>query len=200
MLSRSERYARRHFFACTLIAAALLLGLGATEARAETPAGGPVWAVGLSMADDNNGVDRDLTSLALGWRFAFDAPDSVAKWMDGFGLDLSFLVEPLFGVIAGETNTVEFAVVPMFRLESGNKGGISPFLEGGVGLIYNDLRGFDLGSRILFSDQIGAGIAFSTDSGRRYSVGYRLRHISHAGLWADANDGINTHFLTLTLQ
>ena len=33
-----------------------------------------------------------------------------------------------------------------------------------------------------------------------YTLGYRFRHLSHAGLFDDRNDGFNAHFLTLTVQ
>jgi hypothetical protein len=70
-----------------------------------------------------------------------------------------------------------------------------PYLEGGIGLMYTGLDGLGLGSNILFSDNVGVGLRFP---GSAWSVGYRYRHISHAGLWADSNSGMNTHYLTVT--
>jgi hypothetical protein len=56
---------------------------------------------------------------------------------------------------------------------------------------------------VLFSNNVGLGLSFTVPalgSWDRLSVGYRLRHISHAGIFGEPNSGLNSHYLTLTLE
>ncbi len=171
--------------------------LGVPEVWAEGLQGGPTLQVGYIEDADRHGVDRQLLNLTLGWRFRFEDGEGLSNFFARAGLDLSWVVEPSVGFFEGDRSAFEASVVPMFHFEAANAGEWTPYLEGGIGLMYNDLRGFDLGSRILFSDQGTVGLSWLGEGGHRWSLGYRLRHISHAHFWADANDGLNTHFLVL---
>lgn len=191
-------------FLASLLAAAMLFGaVAAPPARATTELlrHGPVAALGASPGDDTNADDRTLATGLAGWRFVYDDFAWTRNLLDGIGTNLDFLIEPLFGVLGDDdTTSVELSVVPLLRLEPAGAETWFPYFEGGIGIIYSDLRGFDLGSRILFSDNVGIGIAMRRPDGSRIAVGYRYRHISHAGIWADANNGLDSHFLTLSWE
>ena len=105
--------------------------------------------------------------------------------------------------ITGDADTGEFQVVPFLRFVpiALLDARVVPYFEGGIGLLYTDLRGFNLGSEFQFSDNVGGGIVIPVGDGDRHlDVGYRFRHISHAGLWAESNSGLNTHFLLFTVR
>ncbi|MFP6627068.1 MAG: acyloxyacyl hydrolase [Deltaproteobacteria bacterium] len=182
--------------ALLVLALLLLPAVGQTQTVDQARTNGPILAVGYSHKQGG----RNLVTYAIGWRFSFQPPAAVERATEPYGLDLSLVVEPLLGFTTKDTETVEFSVVPMVRVEGFRDRSIRPFVEGGVGLAYSDLRGYNLGSRILFSDQIGGGVTFGAADPHRWSLGYRLRHISHAGLWAEANSGLNTHYLVVTYR
>lgn len=176
-----------------VIAALLTFGAvtPATAASVQLVDHGPIFALGYSKKNS-----RDMAQPSLGWRWRFDAGAKVNDWFNRIGTDFTWLVEPMIGAIVGDEDSVEFQVVPQVHFEpaSMQHRRIVPYLEGGIGLMYTGLDGLGLGSNILFSDNVGLGLRFAETG---WSVGYRYRHISHAGLWADSNSGMNTHYLTI---
>jgi len=187
--------------ACALVVAlACLAGPMAKRAAAEIISNGPVLAAGFAS---KNSVDMTIPSF--GWRLELGACDTVDSWMQRIGTELTFPVEALFGVITGDEKEVEFQIVPMLRFEpiALQHSTVTPFLEGGIGLSYTGLHDLGLGSNILFSDDIGVGMSLPLPSGlpwTRWSVSYRFRHQSHAGLWAESNSGLNTQYVVLSLE
>jgi hypothetical protein len=181
-----------------LLAGALLLA-ASTTLHAEMLGQGPVLAGGY-ISEKQGSETTDLGFALAGWGWRMAGPDSFAQTFEKLGMDFSWKVEALGGAIFGDSDSVEASVVPYFLIEQASAKTWIPYLEGGIGLIYNDLRGYDLGSQILFSDNIGFGVAHENSAGSRWTLGYRLRHISHASLWADSNDGLNTHFIVFGIE
>jgi hypothetical protein len=135
-----------------------------------------------------------LPSLGWRWRWGFgEAVDAAAAKLR---TQLTWYVEPMLAAVAGDEDTAEFQVVPAIRIEAASPWGRSatPYLEGGIGLMATGLDDLGLGSNILFSDNVGLGMTFR-DSG--WSFGYRYRHASHAGIWAESNAGLDVHYLTV---
>jgi hypothetical protein len=186
------RAARPLTTAAGLLLSGVLWALPAPAIAVDLLDHGPVWALGF--AEKNS---QDMALISLGWRWRFDAGPKVNGWFDKIGTDFTWLVEPMAAAIVGDENSGEFQVVPQLHFEPASLQGRAavPYLEGGIGLMYTGLDGLGLGSNILFSDNVGVGLRFP---GTAWSVGYRYRHISHAGLWADSNSGMNTHYLTVT--
>jgi len=156
---------------------------------------GPVVAVGFSEKGDVS-----MYSLSLGYRHEWQGPDFLDAAARRHGGTIATVLEPLLTLFAGDRESFDLQLVPMLRWQGTGQGLLRPWIEGGVGIAWSDLRGLNLGSRILFSDQVGVGFDLPTTGGKLLAVGYRLRHLSHAGLWANANSGINTHFVLVTLR
>jgi hypothetical protein len=174
------------------LAAAVWFASGARPAAAiELRDHGPTVAFGYAR---KNGDNFFLPSL--GWRWRWGVCDAVEGLLAKVGTDLSWYLEPMTTPVMGDQDTVEIQVVPGIRFEPTEpwRGVISPYLEGGIGLMYTGLDDIGLGSNILFSDNVGLGVTFG-DSG--WSFGYRYRHSSHAGLWAETNSGLDVHYLTM---
>lgn len=152
---------------------------------------GPTVAAGYARKSG-----EDLFFPSLGWRWRWGFCDAVAHALEKVGTDLSWYVEPMAAPIVGDRNTFELQVVPGLRFEPIAPwfGKLLPYLEGGIGLMYTGLDDIGLGSNILFSDNVGLGFTVP-DSG--WSFGYRYRHSSHAGLWAETNSGLDVHYLTV---
>jgi opacity protein-like surface antigen len=92
----------------------------------------------------------------------------------------------------------EVGVTPVLRIQPRTPyGGITPYVEGGVGLhLFSDTefgdRDFDIA--FAFGNHLGAGVQFGPNG--QFDLGYRYQHLSH--LWTgDSNPGINFHLLRL---
>jgi hypothetical protein len=185
-----------------VLLAIFLLGANSVWAGESPPAdtasatlSGPIVAAGFSEKGDVS-----MYSLSLGYRHERRGPDFLDAAARRHGGTIATVLEPLLTLFAGDRESFDLQLVPMLRWQGTGQGLLRPWIEAGVGIAWSDLRGLNLGSRILFSDQVGVGFDLPTPGGKLLAVGYRLRHLSHAGLWADANSGINTHFILLTLR
>lgn len=184
-----------------LFASVLALGgnISAEHAFAEVRASGPLVALGFT-----DKLRNDLVIPTLAWRWQFGAGETIESWSKRAGVDVSVVVEPSMAGIFGDKDSFEAQLVPLLHIEASEPPrGWSPYLEGGIGVIYTALEGLRLGSNLLFSDNVGAGLCFDVpDLGPwdRMSIGYRFRHISHAGIFGSPNSGMNTHYLTIGLQ
>jgi hypothetical protein len=159
---------------------------------------GPVLAVGFS--DESEG---DLVHSGLGWRWELEAGRRANGVAERIGTELNWVLEPQAAILSNDRDGVEFQFLPMFQLtpRRWRDSRVVPSLEASIGLIYIDVTGFRLGSNVLFSDNIGLRLDFGNrqDEGR-WAIAYRFRHISHAGIWADTNSGMNTHWISLSYQ
>jgi lipid A 3-O-deacylase len=71
---------------------------------------------------------------------------------------------------------------------------LTPYIEGGIGLIYTDFKIEGQGLRFNLNPQIGAGVEFTLERGRLLRIGVRLHHLSNGGLHRD-NRGMNSVLL-----
>lgn len=184
--------------------APLLVGLvllfGAGTATAETIASGPVLLIGYSPDEDAAGVGRDLVLASVGWRWSFDGADAIDDFLAKGRIDFSWAVEPLLGGVFGDSDAFEASLVPYARFAPLGMDGVVPWLDLGIGVAYTTLRGYALGSRVEFSDNVGVGVTIGSGEGLHWSIGYRFRHLSHLGIFGDDNEGLNAHFLTFSVE
>ncbi len=88
---------------------------------------------------------------------------------------------------------------PVFRLRPNASGGTQPYWEAAIGLRLlsrvrlNDRR--DLGDALVLSEHLGFGVTFGEKT--RYDLGYRLQHVSNAGL-REGVDGVTLHQIRLS--
>jgi hypothetical protein len=191
MRKRRQRSARKVTATFGLVA---VVGLAASippAAALELRDHGPTVAFGYARKSG-----EDFFFPSVGWRWRWGVCDGLDGMMAKVGTDLSWYVEPLAAPVLGGQDTVEVQVVPGLRFEAAEPwlGTAVPYLEGGIGLMYTGLDDIGLGSNILFSDNVGLGFTLR-DSG--WSFGYRYRHSSHAGLWAETNSGLDAHYITV---
>jgi len=178
-----------------LLAAALCASLAAAPLPAAAQwKPGATAVVGLTS---KNGIDLVLPGVAL--RLEREGPGALERAAAALALGTGLAVELQAAAIAGDRSSFEAQVVPMLVVHPRSRRRVEPYLEAGVGLAYTAVHGLRLGSELLFSDQAGAGLR-TTIGSHRVGFGYRLRHLSHAGLWARTNSGMNTHFLVLTIR
>jgi hypothetical protein len=179
-------------------AAALALLLPAGGARADLLGHGPAIQLGYSPDEDAHGTAQDLALITAGWRWRWDGYDAIDDLLAKASVDISWAVEPMIGAVCGDAEAFEASVVPLVHLRPLGWEGVVPYFEAGIGIAYTSLRNYALGSRVELSDNAGVGVAFGSDL--RWSIGYRFRHLSHAGIFGDTNEGLNAHFLTLSVE
>lgn len=180
-----------------VVATALLALPGA--ATADLLGHGPSLWLGYSPDEDASGTSQDLVLAGLGWRWRWDGADCIDDFLAKGSIDFSWAVEPMIGGLFGDAEAFEASAVPYVHLRPLGWEGVVPWLEFGIGVAYTGLRNYGLGSSFHFSDNAGFGLAFEA-AGRRWSVGYRFRHLSHLGILSEHNDGLNAHFLTLSVE
>jgi len=107
-------------------------------------------------------------------------------------------VEPFASVITSVANpdkrsgSLELGGVLPFVVYYFDLGyGIYPYIEGGLGALYTDLRGYSLGGHFSFMEMLGTGVTYFLNENIALNVGWRFRHISNAGLYKN-NAGLNT--------
>lgn len=186
--------------ALALLALLAVPAAGASPARAELLGHGPALSLGWSGDTDASGASQDLAIVLAGWRWRFDGADCLDDFFAKGSIDFSWTVEPLLGGLFGDAEAFEASVVPYARFAPLGWEGVVPFLEGGIGIAYIGLRNYGLGSSVELSDNIGVGVAFGDGGGLRWSLAYRFRHLSHAGILSEHNDGLNAHFLALNVE
>jgi hypothetical protein len=119
-----------------------------------------------------------------------------SKWFEKYGIRAIWMIEPWVAYVnddhgAHKTDSFEIGVSPIFgRLVFGDWP-VRPFIEGGEGIVYTDLRKQDLGTRVQFTSQFGGGLEFDLRDGMALGLQARFRHMSNAGM-ASSNPGINT--------
>lgn len=111
--------------------------------------------------------------------------------IDNHSVRLDFRLEGLLGVFCDYDRGMEMAILPGLRLYLG-KAAIIPYVEGGVGPSYNNLDIEELGMSFNFLSFSGVGLRFPLQNNLSIEVGYRLRHISNAGL-DDRNHGVTSN-------
>ena len=67
-----------------------------------------------------------------------------------------------------------------------------PYIEGGLGVMYHDFQGYDLGGGFNFAEMAGGGVTYFLETNLAINLGYRFQHASNASLY-DENRGFNTH-------
>ena len=122
--------------------------------------------------------------------------EPATRWLEQYGIHAVWMIEPWVAYVNDDhgkhkTDSFEIGVSPLFiRLVFGDWA-VRPFIEGGEGAVYTDLRKQDLGTRLQFTSQIGAGLEYEIRPDLAVGIQGRFRHMSNAGM-ASSNPGINT--------
>ncbi|MGB8337715.1 MAG: acyloxyacyl hydrolase [Burkholderiales bacterium] len=133
-------------------------------------------------------------------RVAFQI-DSGKRWFTDSEWHVAGYWEPAIGFwqgksVKGDPKIYEVAFTPVLRLEKKSYSGWSPYAESGVGVHlitgHHVTDDRDLGSNYHFGSYMGAGLRFGKQN--EFDIGYRLQHLSNAGL-KQPNRGINFNIL-----
>lgn len=150
------------------------------------------WGLTVYGNTDIDVDEGDLYSagLMLGFAKALTAKDASAR--------LDFRLEGQVGSFWDYGSGAELAILPGLRLYLG-KYKLKPYLEGGIGPSYNFLDIEELGIGFNFLSYGGVGVRYELGEGMSLDLGYRLRHISNAGM-SDRNHGVTSNQLQFGLN
>jgi opacity protein-like surface antigen len=153
------------------------------------------------QAGGGNDIRSGVQYYSLQPYVGFGLWHGIDGWLENRGMHALWMIEPWVAFVSdqqgdSQSDSFEIGFSPVFfRLAFGN-GALRPYVEGGLGLVYTDLRseirvGQDLGQRMQFSEQGGVGLQYLVDDDLAVSLAVRFRHISNAGI-ADSNPGLDT--------
>jgi hypothetical protein len=104
-------------------------------------------------------------------------------------------IEGLFSHFFETNSAMELGGGPLLRYRM-VRDWVQPYAEVGVGMLYNDLKNFSLGSRVLFSVSGAVGVEIPVGDRFGITTGYRFRHISNAGQ-NSINPGLNANVIAV---
>lgn len=163
----------------------LFLAMSAVcPARAQSP---PAWETGFDFFFHQS-IDIDRRDLrGAGLLCHWDRPLWTNHWCR---LDLR--LEFSAGGMNNYADGLELGLVPGLRTYFYPDDSWQPFLEAGVGPSYNTMDIPELGTGFNFLSYGGLGLRLRLTAATGLEVGYRLRHVSNAGL-DDHNHGVTSH-------
>jgi len=139
--------------------------------------------------------DDDISFVQLSGFIMWDYDKVWRHWAPE---SLRFKVEGTAGLTTPPKTRgmVSVGMMALYYLEFISNHRLSPYIEGGIGVIYTDFQVDGQGSRFNFNPQIGIGTEIQSDSGPPFFGSVRLSHISNAGLHDD-NRGVNSIILMI---
>ncbi len=151
---------------------------------------GVVSGYGVAPLDKNN---SDYEIIPILPQFGFDINPLAEKLhIKPKGL-LEFVVEPVMNVIINPDANAEVGCSFFLKYSLRITSRITPYIEGGTGMIYASLSTNEQGTKYNFITQAGLGIQFFLNEHYALTGGYRFRHLSNAHL-DKQNRGIDHHF------
>jgi opacity protein-like surface antigen len=146
--------------------------------------------LGLRFAYGKNthGASVNIYSLLPRWGIFFVKP---GKQLGPFGA--SFVVEGVVSVAGAEQTGFELGFTPMLKLSCLLFPGVLAYVEGGAGMITESINSPAIAHSFNFTPQAGGGFDFALTRQLAFSVAYRFRHSSNAGIYKE-NPAFNVNF------
>ena len=110
-------------------------------------------------------------------------------------LRFSFLVEGLVGAVNDGNSGWDIGFTPLLKI-SYPINRVLAYIEGGAGVIWENIDSSSYAHSFNFSPQVGAGMDIKVYKNYALSLAYRFRHTSNAGLYAE-NPGVNSNFFMI---
>jgi hypothetical protein len=149
---------------------------------------------GMRAAGSTRHHDLVLSTAHWGWVFTGVLFDD--HWYRG---NLEVLGEVFAGAQVHPSDRYVFGLVPALRYNLATGTRWVPFLEGGTGLSYTNIREPDLSTRFQFLSHGGAGVHCFVSHNKALLFRYFWLHLSNAGI-EEPNKGVNTQMFMLGLS
>ncbi len=133
--------------------------------------------------------------ILLIWHLGMDLKKYFPKLKDQAG-SLSFFIEPQFNPVFDPRTDFEAGVGVGLQYRHPLTERLSAYVLGVTGPHYISVITRDQANGFIFSNAAGVGLYYSLTKDSAVSVGYRLRHMSNAGI-ENPNGGIDSHFAVI---
>ncbi len=161
------------------------------------------------MAQGNENYAPTLTGISLNSGYTYDPSDNTffaqialfklfdydKIWFHNAPKNLRFKVEAALGGAYLKNDGVRLIanieMLAMYYMESLATKNFTPYIEGGIGVIYTDYRVKDQAYRFNFNPQAGIGLEFNRKDDENWFISLRVHHLSNGGL-NDSNSGQNS--------
>lgn len=175
-----------------LVALGILYGNRIAYAEDVLPKAG-TWELGLRTGYIW-GLRKHAEMIPVNLRFGYTLFKG-QWWIVPAGV-LEISAEPFASVIHSvrprNNGSVELGIgLPVFTYYFDTGTRLAPYIEGGTGLLYTDLRGYELGGHFSFTEAIGIGASYFLSNNLALNAMWRYRHISNANLY-DHNAGLDS--------
>jgi len=130
--------------------------------------------------------------ILLIWHLGMDLEKYFPKMKD-WGGSFSGYLEPQFNPVINPETDFEFGIGLGVQYTHPLTDRLSAYISGSVGPYYISVVTRDQANGFIFSSTVGGGLYLFITKNSALNLGYRLRHISNAGL-ARPTQGINSHF------
>ena len=183
--------------ACLFLTLGVAAAASASESAADAAGARPVeigsYEVGLQTAY-SFGITNNAQMVTF-----FPRVGRVIALLDRPGPGVvTFGIEGMFSRIFETSHAMELGGGLLLRYYV-NWPRVQPYAELQGGMLYSDLRHFDLSARVLFSCAGAVGLQVPLWNGLAATGGYRFRHISNAGQ-SRINPGLNSNLLAAGLS
>jgi len=115
------------------------------------------------------------------------------------GLGLSVVLEGVVGVARAEEDGWELGLTPLLKLTLPLVPKANIFVEGGAGIIWENINSPTIAHTFNFTPQVGGGLELALSPRLGFSLAYRYRHSSNAGLYKE-NSSFNVNFFQAGLS
>jgi hypothetical protein len=133
----------------------------------------------------------EFNSLLPRWGVFLTQPDNPILGK----LRLSFLLEGILGTARASNGGWDIGFTPLLKI-SYPWDRFLGYIEGGAGVIWENVDTPTYAHTFNFSPQIGAGVDIRIFGNYALSLAYRFRHTSNAGLYAE-NPGVDSNFFMI---
>jgi opacity protein-like surface antigen len=135
-----------------------------------------------------------FSSLLPRWGVFLTQPDNPLLGK----LRLSFIVEGIFGTLRASHTGWDLGITPLLKISYPLGSRVLGYIEGGAGVIWENIDSPTYAYSFNFSPQVGAGIDIRIVGNYALSMAYRYRHTSNAGLFSE-NPDVNANFFMIGL-
>jgi lipid A 3-O-deacylase len=173
---------RRVLGGLAVLLCTLVLGLPGLAGGAEFDVTKLDHELGLrfSYAKSTRTASVNIYSLLPRWGFSFVRP---GQSLGPCGI--SFVVEGILSVAGAEDTGFEVGVTPLFKFYALLFPSVMVFVEGGAGLISEGINSPAIAHSFNFTPQAGAGVDIALTQQTAFTVAYRFRHSSNAGIYKE---------------
>ncbi len=133
-----------------------------------------------------------FSSLLPRWGVFLTQPDNPLLGK----LRLSFIVEGIFGTLKANHTGWDLGITPLLKISYPLGSRVLGYIEGGGGVIWENIDSPTYAYSFNFSPQVGAGIDIRIVGNYALSLAYRYRHTSNAGLFSE-NPDVNSNFILI---